>query len=201
MSSEINKTDVSYFSKYYDTSSGAYYEYLVGDKEHYRLLTWLATRLESGSIVLDIGSNYGHSALALAQNPNIRVLSYDTEDKRILFRDDYPNIAFHIQDAMTISDEVILSAKLIVFDTEHDGAVERRFFDKLVSLEYRGIVLFDDTRLNDGMREFWEHVTTICTRESNYISQDATNFAHFTGTGIVYFNPDAKILETLWELS
>ena len=54
------------------------------DGEHYRLLTYLANQY-NGINIIDAGTYQGLSALALAQNPNNKIWSYDIEKKEIPF--------------------------------------------------------------------------------------------------------------------
>ena len=75
---------------------------------------------------------------------------------------------------------IILESKIIVLDTYHTGTFEKTFYDYLKEINYKGILLLDDIKLNNEMVEFWN----LITEEKD----DITHIGHITGTGIVYFN-------------
>ena len=59
------------------------------------------------------------------------------------------------------------------------GKQERVFVDNLMSVGYKGTVLFDDIHLNEGMKQFWSSVTQE--------KHDYTSYGHWSGTGVVTF--------------
>jgi hypothetical protein len=173
---EIQATDISYFSKYYDTNG--YFSYIFG-KEHYKLLSWFSQKL-GGEILIDAGTCNGHSALAMAQSPSVYVASYDIEARPIAFKDDYSNIDFYIRDISTIPPELIRESSLILLDVAHDGKMEKSFFDLLIKKGFHGYLLLDDIHLNAQMEWVWDY---IC---KNSEALDITEVGHCSGTGLVY---------------
>jgi len=150
-------------------------------EEHYRLLERLVADIPDGSIVVDVGTLFGLSALAMASNPRVEVWSYDLHS---FIPDDapikaVPNISFRLKNGIDAVPDFVSKTQLILLDIDpHDGAQERRFVDALVKHGYTGRVVCDDILLNDSMRAFWESVT-----QEKEIRQDG----HHSGTGIIYF--------------
>ena len=143
--------------------------------EHYDLLSTISHNY-SGIKIYDIGTYRGLSAVALSSNPNNLVISYDIGYYVEVDRPD--NVEFRIGNFYT--DKEMLSSPLIVFDIDpHDGQQERVFVDNLMSVGYKGTVLFDDIHLNEGMKQFWSSVTQE--------KHDYTSYGHWSGTGVVTF--------------
>lgn len=142
---------------------------------YYRLLAHIAHLLPEGSIVFDVGTYHGISALALSYNEKVKVVSYDIRKQAAVINRN--NITFKIGNFL--EDEQLLNAKLMFIDVDpHDGNQEATFLKKLIEMEYKGTLIFDDIHLNDGMRAFWQ--TTF-----QYNSQDLTSLGHATGTGML----------------
>jgi hypothetical protein len=143
--------------------------------EYYTLLTALS-HCFNDSVLFDVGTFRGSSALALASNDKNRVITYDIQDQ---VSHEFPsNVEKKIGDYKT--DTELLSSPLIVFDCDpHDGVLERELIDFLVENNYTGTVVFDDINLNDNMKQFWESVT-----QEKY---DVTDRGHWSGTGVVFF--------------
>ena len=53
--------------------------------------------------------------------------------------------------------------------------------DELEKIGYKGLVLLDDTKLNEGMVTFWNSITQE--------KLDISDYGHWSGTGIVNFDP------------
>ena len=148
--------------------------------EHYRLLEDLV--VGKTGVVIDIGTLYGSSALALASNADVNVWSYDITDH--IPRDatirDVPNISFRLQNGIEAIPDFVSKTDLILLDVDpHDGIQEKQFFDALVTHGYTGIVVCDDIHLNDAMRAWWASI--------DLPKEDVTHKGHFSGTGIVTF--------------
>lgn len=144
--------------------------------EHYTLLTALS-HCFSDSVIFDVGTFRGSSALALSSNQNNRVVTYDVSD---LITHDLPeNVEVKIGDYK--EDAELLTAPLIVFDVDpHDGVLEQELVDFLVANNYQGVVVFDDINLNEDMQAFWASLT-----QEKY---DISDKGHWSGTGIVFFS-------------
>jgi hypothetical protein len=161
------------------------YQYLFWKSgvEHYRVLNYISSLFENITIC-DIGTKHGLSAIALA-NKNNHVYSYDLVDKldsNLKKLEQELNVDFFIRNCLEAEEDKhrILSSKIVMLDTDHDGFFENKFYDFLVENNYKGLLILDDINLNDPMIKFW-----------NRISQpkfDITRFGHHSGTGIVEFN-------------
>lgn len=146
----------------------------VAGKEHYKLLAWLSST-GSFKTIYDVGSYKGYSALALAHNPKVNVISWDVADQ-IDPEVKRKNITFKKGDVL--KDKKLLKADLILLDTYHDGSFERKFYEHIKG-KFKGILILDDIKLNGAMVDFWESITEP--------KNDITHLGHYTGTGIVYF--------------
>jgi hypothetical protein len=144
-------------------------------KEHYTLIASLS-HCVNDSVLYDIGTFRGSSALALSSNKTNRVVTYDIVN--YLTHKLPENVEFKIGNYK--EDEGVLSSPLIVFDCDpHDGKLEREVIDFLEKNKYNGTILFDDIHLNDKMKEFWNSI-----KQEKY---DVTDKGHWSGTGIVFF--------------
>lgn len=166
-------------------------------KEHYKLLAYLST-LYNDSVIFDIGTHMGSSALALSYNPTNTIYTFDIVDKLINYTgplkkfDQAPNINRHYDNlfdprVQTQYQSLLLSAPLLFVDVDpHDGDMEIALYDYLKAIKYPGVIIFDDIHYFPGMRKFWAHV------DEKY-KYDLTGIGHWSGTGMVVFNPDLKV--------
>jgi hypothetical protein len=157
-------------------------------KEHYKLLAYLST-LYNGAEIFDIGTHMGYSALALSHNPNNVVLSFDIERHGAL--PTAPNIEYRLENLLipnTPWADRLLASPLIFFDiAPHIGNLEYEFYVWLRDNHYQGIAVFDDIFYFKEMTDnFWDKVPAEH-------KLDLTRVGHWSGTGLVYFNP-SKIL-------
>jgi predicted O-methyltransferase YrrM len=112
-------------------------EYLVDhqfyhDKsgEHeYRLYSHLSTYF-SNTVILDIGTNQGRSAIALSHNETNRVISYNIVDQiqdpnhRIYTK---PNVEFRIKNVLEdLTEDLIKQVKIVLIDIDHYGTIEHQ---------------------------------------------------------------------------
>ena len=137
----------------------------------YRLYAHLSTTFDDG-VILDIGTLYGSSALALSYNTKNHVKSYDLAEKsKIAQKMTRENIDWNIMDFR--KDESIEwdKVKMIVIDTNHTGEQESEFMKFLIAKDWKGIMCFDDIKLNRPMIDFWE-----CFDED--IKADVTKLGH-----------------------
>lgn len=147
-------------------------------REHYPLIALLSTRFEN-ALLCDIGTNKGYSALALSYHAANTVVSYDIVDCRALSAaHELERIEFRVGDAT--ADPRLISAPLIVLDTDHDGRFEQRLYEHLREQRFRGFLFLDDIHLNSAMIRFWEGITEP--------KVDLTDLGHFTGSGLVDFS-------------
>jgi hypothetical protein len=148
--------------------------YMDAGVEHYRLLAFIST-LYNGVTLLDIGSYQGSSAIALSFNKKNKIISYDIEHQPEIADIKISNIEF-------IKGNVLkheITAPFILLDTYHDGTFEQEFFDHLLKINYKGLVMFDDINLNKEMSNFWNGL-----KNEKY---DLTHIGHHSGTGIAIF--------------
>jgi len=158
-----------------------YKNYYLGNPgdEHYKLLAYYSTQFND-SILLDIGTYKGCSALALSYNPTNQVKSFDIRDGLRNISGCPDNVEFIIDDIVDNKyTSLILESKFIILDTDHLGPYEHRFYNHLKDIGYIGILLLDDIKLNAEMIEFWNSITNE--------KYDISNIGHFSGTGLVIF--------------
>ena len=166
------------YQRYFDEPAG---------REHYRLLEKLSAESAPGSVLVDVGTLHGSSALALAANPAVEVWSYDISshipaaDRGGAAMRATPNISWRLQNGIAAIPEFAGRTSLILLDVDpHDGVQELEFFAGLARAGYRGRVVCDDIHLNEAMRAWWAGVTQ---RKEDWTAQ-----GHWSGTGIVYFD-------------
>lgn len=152
--------------------------------QHYMLLSYISTLIPDGSTVLEIGTRWGVSAVALSTNPNIKVVTCDLEDQ-IANKPDIPNIEYLIKDGYELLDKHKDDPVMFIDVDPHDGVQERKMINKLIELDYRGILLLDDIHLNEKMNEFWNWIPLK--------KFDLTKIGHYSGSGAVLFG-DSEIV-------
>lgn len=183
---EMEELDLSPLHKYVNWAQ--YYKNFITGKtgeEHYRLLSYIVKQLPKNSVVIDVGTFVGASAIAMSfQNEHVTVITYDIinlipTDKPSLH--DFPNIKFILKNGLD-DIESFLIAPIIMLDIDpHDGIQEELFISRLMKLGYNGIVICDDIHLNVDMEDFWNSITLK--------KIDVTWYGHWSGTGIIVFNP------------
>lgn len=163
---ESTVENVTLYQHYYTQPPGT---------NHYRLLSYISTKLSDRSVVYDIGTLHGTSAYALAYNPNVSVISYDIIDNGIGLKTIPTNLQFKIGNVK--NDLHLLSADVILVDTMHDGTWELDFYNWLVYHDYHGITLWDDTKYHEfpGMQN-------IFLKNVKHEIIDLTHLGHVTGT-------------------
>jgi hypothetical protein len=148
--------------------------------EHYRFLTYL-TNAVNGARIIDAGTYQGLSCLALCQNPNNTIYTYDIIHRDIPFISDKSNVVVKNMDINAEENSTILSCPIILLDLDpHDGLQEKAFSDKLSSIGYTGFLICNDIHLNTSMRRWWDSI--------EYPKYDITSIGHTYGTGIVCYN-------------
>jgi len=177
----LNSLDSTYIDKYSDKlinftlEHNPYYFHNQSGTEHYRLLMYVST-LYNNEIIFDIGTNKCMSALALSYNKSNRIKTFDIV--RILPENPIvDNIQYILGDSTKDND--LQKSPIIFLDVNHDGEYEHIFYQNLIDIKWKGILLLDDIHLNEPMRNFWNSIT-----EEKY---DITNIGHWSGTGMVIF--------------
>lgn len=156
-----------------------HHQYIDGPNsinEHYRLLFHISSFFENETI-LDIGTYLGSSAIALAYNGQNTIHTFDIEQKYIPNLD---NIVAHELDILSISSELIQQSPLIMLDIDHSGEREKIFYEKLININYKGLMICDDIYLNDNMFKWWDSIMAT--------KYDLTYTGHYSGTGLIDFS-------------
>lgn len=181
----INDVNLSHLSPYINWVSGdAFFPSEIG-KNHHILIAYLTSQLPEGSFVADFGTNFGASALAFASNPDVTVYTYDLEDyfpSEGLTCKSLKNVRFVKGDCIKHL-HLFSNTSIILLDiAPHDGYQEKIVLEGLKKNDYKGIVICDDIDYSDAMRDFWTAV--------NYKKMDVTKYGHWSGTGIIVFDPN-----------
>lgn len=178
---ELNNLLTNFIDEYDDKlkinslNHDPFYFHLESGREHYRLLMYIST-LYTNKILFDIGTNKCMSALALSFNKLNKIKTFDI--LRILPENpQVDNIEYIIGDS--ISDVDIKNSPFIFLDVDHDGPYEKKVYNFLRSINWKGLLLLDDINLNDPMKIFWSNVV-----EEKY---EITYKGHWSGTGLVVF--------------
>lgn len=158
-----------------------YVGYYTSPKEHYSLLKNMCH--EMSGLVVDIGTLYGMSALALSTNPELEIWSYDISNHIPMDAPirTIPNISFRLKNGIDAIPDFATKTNFIVLDIDpHDGVQEQAFIEGLVQHGFKGRVLCDDIHLNPAMETFWNSISQR--------KEDITEQGHWSGTGIIYFD-------------
>lgn len=151
----------------------------------YQLYAYLSTKFND-SIILDIGTRYGGSALALSFNESNHVRSYDIEEQGASYiKKD--NVTWHIgqftEDKRIDWDNV----SIVMLDVGvHTGKEEREMMQWLRDREWKGILLHDDIGpMWSDNQDMWNEIP-----EEKF---DLSEIGHMSGTGLVNFGDVHKI--------
>jgi hypothetical protein len=148
--------------------------------EAYRLYAYLGKQINN-KVILDIGTRFGNSALALSKNGRNKVISYNIieEGASVIEKKNITWILKDFRDDNTIEWNKVA---LILLDVDpHDGSKEREMLDYLSEIDWSGKIVFDDINLNNGMKKFWNSLP-------DEKKQDLSEVGHVSGTGIMEFN-------------
>jgi len=169
-------------NRFYDLKSGVH---------EYRLYSYLSTFFND-TIILDIGTKNGRSALALSHNNKNHVISYDIVNRinnrkhKIYTK---KNLEFRVKDVLLdLNEDIVKKIKIVMIDIDHYETIERMIIDRLNELNFSGIILLDDTTnhpekdINIAMNRLWNNI--------EFKKYDVTKYGHWSGTGIVILNSD-----------
>lgn len=170
----------------------AYYTEKSGVQE-YRLYSYLSTFF-SDTVILDIGTYTGRSAVALSHNLSNKVISYDIVNN--INNPSHPiytksNIEFHIKDVINdLTPDFIKNVKIIAIDIDQFKNMESKILQKLRDIKFSGIILLDDiTKHPEPIILYHMYILWTNIPEEKY---DITKYGHWSGTGLVVMNSDIK---------
>ena len=189
----VNAMDLTGWAKCISRADCREHFLMDAGQEHYKLLAYLATHVESH--IVELGTHVGTSAVAMASHTDKMIFTYDVRD--IYTSEEYPrdNIERYIENIMEdrIRCAMLNAADLIFIDTAHNGDFEKQVFDYLIDTEYKGWVVYDDITFNDAMKNFWSYVNLKCA-DYGHIVTDVTALGHgrnvngvISGTGLIQF--------------
>jgi len=195
-------------------------------REHYTLLEYFiytygpveakpCFNSEHKRHVVDIGTRYVASALALGASHGTVVRTFDLPKSRErveAFRGKSEaewkanvlasgvHIQFENANLVDVSDEDFKSHTatwFISMDTHHlpyTVPFEREFFQRLSESGYKGLLFLDDIHLNDEMKKWWTELLNNAS-EMGYRCFDLTAIGHSTGSGLVDFSSKVELIE------
>ena len=178
---EMKNSEYLFYSDYYHNPSGMH---------EYRLYSYLSTFFNN-TIILDIGTSHGRSAISLSHNETNKVLSYDihnhiqNNNHKIYSKG---NIEFRIKNVLDdLTPELVSKCKIIMIDIDHYETIEKQIIDKLKQCGFSGIILLDDIHhpqldMYEAMQKLWKGI--------NLAKFDITKYAHSSGTGLILMNTD-----------
>lgn len=135
----------------------------------------------SNTTIADLGTYQGLSAAVLSANPTNYVYSYDINLSYNLCKPK-DNIKFIEGNIFDYIDDILACEYILVDVDPHDGYQEIKFFRILLEKNYKGITLWDDLNLNEGMRKFWTNAESDRIIEKKIIKD-----GHHSGTGYISF--------------
>ena len=177
----VRTEDIGYLDKYQEgwcpDNFVASWSQSAGHTE-YKLYSYLSKLIPDNSIILDIGTYYGGSALALSANPTQTVLSYDIEQFSTHDNLKKDNIQLFIKNFME-EDYNWNNIHLIMIDVSpHDGLQEPPMIDYIINQGFEGLIILDDiSDMFPGMLTMWDSLP--------YEKYQVTDIGHFSGTGIL----------------
>ena len=183
------------------------YKAFGADLEHYHAILAHLSTYFNDSIIVDMGTHTGNSAVALSYNKSNKVYTFDiapTEQAAELFKEDeYKNIIYiignciennwygqplgpfstNLSEPLKSEKEIFLSSELIFLDIDpHDGVQEPQVLDFLITNDWKGIMVCDDIgHQHPPMHDWWNSIELPTYTIRN-------KYAAFKGTGIVCFD-------------
>ena len=160
----------------------------------YHLYAFVST-LFNDSVILDIGSQYGNSALALSYNESNHVISYEidpwysnetyhSKTRRDIERS---NITWKDFDFRDDNDIDFNKVKIIVIDIDPHGMKvagkeeELRMIEHVLKKGWSGVIILDDIYKGCQMEDFWNELSI-----PGWTKIDVSELGHSSGTGILF---------------
>lgn len=161
-------------------------------KSEYLLYCYLSDLFDN-TIILDIGTGGGGSSKAFGFNLKNKVISYDLSKRREIPIS--PNIDYRIGQFTEDTNIDYSHVSIIMIDVDpHDGLKEPIMVDYLKSINWSGLLIFDDIRcicnccashVFPELEKYWNSLD-----EEKY---DLTDVGHDSGTGLINFGKKHKI--------
>lgn len=162
----------------------------------------------------DIGTKVVTSALALASNLQTPIWTFDLADNQraTAFRGKSEmvwqrellhvgaNITFFNLDLLTVSDDQFkryIGDFFVFLDTAHlpySNPFEVAFFQRVLNVGFKGILLLAGIKFNPEMKRFWTEVQNLAY-EHGFTTYDITRVGHWSGAGLVDFSGKVTIRE------
>jgi len=118
---------------------------------HYGLLGYISSLVDNQRII-EMGTRFGFSALAMSINETNKVTSYDIVERgqSLIVK---PNLHFRLLNLLEEENShVILESDILFVDiAPHNGVDEKQITDYLIANNYKGITLWHD--IHDGSRK------------------------------------------------
>lgn len=145
----------------------------------FKLYSYLST-LFNDSIILDIGTEYGNSALSFSYNESNTIISYNIIEEGAS-NISKKNIIWKVMDFRSDTSIDYNNVKIISIDVDpHDGKQEIDMINFLKEKNWSGILILDDIHKNDEMKNFWNSLDFPENKK-----YDISSIGHCSGTGLI----------------
>jgi hypothetical protein len=147
----------------------------------FKLYSYLST-LFNNKTILDVGTEFGNSALSFSYNESNTVISYNIieEGASNIIRD---NIIWKVMDFRNDNSIDYSKVEVICIDVDpHDGRQEVEMLKFLKEKKWSGTLLLDDIHNNKEMDNFWNSLDFPENKK-----YDITHIGHCSGTGLILF--------------
>jgi hypothetical protein len=177
-------------------------------QEHYALLHYIMFTYGDCRHVVDIGTRYVTSSIALSSaGHNVETFDLPESTERFsAFRNVSESkwkelykargagtISFNNVDLLKMPEvkfKRFFSTWLVMLDTAHlpdTVPFEREFLARIHQIGYKGIMILDDIHLNSEMIKWWSELLRD-QEKFGYRAIDVTSVGHVTGTGLLDFS-------------
>lgn len=148
-------------------------------KSPFKLYSHLSTLFDN-AIILDVGTEYGNSALSFSYNQTNTVISYNIVEEGAS-NINKKNIVWKVMDFRDDEEIDYDKVKMICIDVDpHDGTQEIDMINFLKEKKWSGVLLLDDIHNNAQMENFWNSLDFPDDKKL-----DITSIGHCSGTGLI----------------
>lgn len=185
---EIHQIDLEYLKDFYQHCPTLLYTFSSSPGEsEYKLYAYLGGFIKD-TVILEVGTGEGGSALAFSHNPDNQIISYDIRRNAAHDHLKKDNVELRLGDFM--EDDTIDYSKIdiILIDVDpHDGIKEPPMFKFLEEKNWSGLLLLDDISEIEwkAMHDMWLSLP--------YEKYDVTDIGHWSGTGLIVFGNKFEI--------